>query len=287
VSPEEVVARERRFARPVALVALAAIVAFIAAIAVNQGGTLADADTDAQFLAEFSDNSGNQFLGAVLQALGFVLAIAPIAYLFQAAAARSESVRSALVGITVAGPLFLAIGAVLQWYAFDQAASEFSSAGGGLGIPVGEYAEDLIQDQATFDAAQGFTFAGTLGLIVAIVYTSLHAMRTGLLTRFWGSLGMALGVSVLFLGFVGILVFVLAIGMLIGGLWIGERPAAWEAGKAIPWPSPGGRGSDDEGTESEEAAAEPANPAEPGSGSEQGAEDPAPPPPRKRKRRRE
>jgi uncharacterized membrane protein (DUF485 family) len=285
VSPEEVVARERRFARPVAIAAFAAIVAFIAAIAVNQGGTLADADTDAQFLAEFSDNSGNQFLGAVLQAAGFLFAIAPISYLFQAAAARSDSVRSALVGITVAGPLFLAIGAVLQWFAFDQAASEFSSTGGGLGVPVGEYAEELIQDQAAFDAAQGFTFAGTLGLIVAIVYTSLHAMRTGLLTRFWGSLGMALGVSVLFLGFVGILVYVLAIGMLIGGLWIGDRPAAWEAGRAIPWPSAGGQ-PPDEPAEEETTAAEPANPGEPATGSEDGGEGPARPPPRKRKRRR-
>jgi hypothetical protein len=286
VSPEKVVARERRFARPAALAAFAAIVAFIAAIAVNQGGTLADADTDAQFLAEFSDNSGNQLLGAVLQAAGFLFAIAPIAYLFQAAAARSDSVRSALVGITVAGPLFLAIGAVLQWYAFDQAASEFSSIGGGLGVPVGEYAEELIQDQGAFNAAQGFTFAGTLGLIVAIVYTSLHAMRTGLLTRFWGSLGMALGVSVLFLGFVGILVYVLAIGMLIAGLWIGERPPAWDAGKAIPWPSPGGRAPDDEPAEEGDTAAEPANPGERATGSESDEEAPAPPPPRKRKRRR-
>lgn len=284
MSPDEVVARERRFARPVTIAAFAAIVAFIAAIAVNQGATLAEADTDAQFLAEFSDNSGNQLLGAVLQALGFLLAIAPLFYLFQAAAARSDAVRSALVGITVAGPLFLALGAVLQWYAFDQAASEFSSTGGGVGIPVGEYAEELIQDQATFDAAQGFTFAGTLGLIVAIVYTSLHAMRTGLLTRFWGSLGMALGVSVLFLGFVGILVFVLALGMLIGGLWIGDRPAAWDAGKAVPWPSAGGRAPPDDEPEGG-STPEPVNPTESATGSDQRPQGPATPPPRKRKRR--
>lgn len=285
MTPDQVVARERRFARPASIAAFAAVVAFIAAVAVNQGGTLTEADTDAQFLTEFADNSGNQLLGAILQALGFLLVIPALAYLFQAAAARSDSVRSALVGITVAGPLFLAVGAILQWAAFDQAASDFADTGAGLGIPVGVYAEDLIQEQAIFDAAQGFTFAGTLGLVIAMVYTSLHAMRTGLLTRFWGSLGMALGVSVLFLGFIGILVFVLALGMLIGGLWIGQRPAAWEAGKAVHWPSSGARAPDEPAAEPDEQA-QLSNPTEPSATLEEG-DGAARPPPRKRKRRRQ
>jgi hypothetical protein len=291
VSPDQVVARERRFALPVAVASFAAVVAFIVAIAVNQGGTLSGADTDAQFLAEFEDNSGSQLLGAVFQAIGLLLVIPALYYLFQAAAARTDAVRGALVGITVAGPLFIAVGAILQWYAFDQAASEFATPGGGPGIPVGLYAEDLIQEQATFDAAQGFTFAGTLGLVVAIVYTSLHAMRTGLLTRFWGTLGMALGVSVLFLGFFGILVFVLALGLLIGGWWPGGRPPAWEAGKAIPWLRPGDAPADqpDEGAPDQPGEAPAEQPA--GQGAEASAE-PAPeaepsPAPQKRKRRRE
>ena len=50
---------------------------------------------------------------------------------------------------------------------------------------------------------------------------------------------MALGVSLLFLGFIGVLVFILALGLLIVGAWPGGRPAAWEAGRAIPWPKPG------------------------------------------------
>jgi hypothetical protein len=275
VSPEQVVARERRFALPVALAGIAGVVAFIVAIAVNQGGTLTEADTDAQFLAEFEDNSGSQLLGAVFQALGLLLVIPPLYYLFQAASARSEAVRPALVGITVAGPLFMAVGAILQWVALDQAASDFATPGGGLGIAVGEYAEDLIRDQATFDAAQGFTFAGTLGLVVAIVYTSLHAMRTGLLTRFWGALGMALGVSVLFLGFFGILVYVLALGLLIGGWWPGGRPPAWDAGRAIPWPRAGEEPAQQAAGQGGDAPVEPGIP-----------EAETSPVPQKRKRRR-
>ena len=209
MTPESIVARERRFAVPVAIAAFASVAAFIAAILVNSGSDINDSGTDAQFLASFDDNGGTLLLATVLQAAGMLLVIAPLFYLFQAASARSETMRGALVGVTVAGPLFLALGTVLQWVAFDHAASEFASAAGGVD------AEDLIQDQGTFDAAQGFTFAGTLGFVVAAVYTALQAMRTGLLTRFWGTLGMALGVSLLFLGFIGVLVFILALGLLI------------------------------------------------------------------------
>ncbi|MET0761877.1 MAG: hypothetical protein ABWZ63_06040 [Thermoleophilaceae bacterium] len=281
MNPSSPVDRERRLAMPVALAAFAAVAAFILAIIVNQGSDVTGADTDPQFLTRFDEESGTLLLGTILQAAGMVLVIAPLFYLFQAAAARSDTVRPALVGITVAGPLFLAVGTVLQWVAFDHAASEFASTGGGLGVPVGEYAEDLIKDQGAYDASQGFTFAGTLGFVVAVAYTALHAMRTGLLTRFWGTLGMALGVSLLFLGFVGVLVFILALGILFAGWWPGGRPSAWEAGKAVPWPRPGEEPAEERPPEPADESAEPAGAgsqtAQPGSG----------PPPRKRKRRRD
>lgn len=279
MTPESIVARERRFAVPVAIAAFASVAAFIAAILVNSGSDINDSGTDAQFLASFDDNGGTLLLATVLQAAGMLLVIAPLFYLFQAASARSETMRGALVGVTVAGPLFLALGTVLQWVAFDHAASEFASAGGGVGVP----AEDLIQDQGTFDAAQGFTFAGTLGFVVAAVYTALQAMRAGLLTRFWGTLGMALGVSLLFLGFIGVLVFILALGLLIVGAWPGGRPAAWEAGRAIPWPKPGEEPPEEDagppGPEDEPAVINPPGPTDDTPSASSG------PPPRKRKRR--
>jgi hypothetical protein len=278
VNPESTVARERRLALPVAIAAFGAVAVFIAAIIVNQGSDVGSADSDSQFLVTFDEDRSTLLLGSILQALGMLLVIAPLFYLFQAASARSDAVRPALLGVTVAGPLFLAVGTILQWAAFDHAANEFATTGGGLGIPVGEYAENLVQDQGIYDAAQGFTFAGTLGFVVAVVYTALHAMRAGLLTRFWGTLGMALGVSVLFLGFVGVLVFILALGITYAGWWPGGRPAAWDAGKAIPWPRPGEEPPADEAT----AAPQPADPAE----EEPAPPEPAGPPPRKRKRRR-
>ena len=67
-------------------------------------------------------------------------------------------------------------------------------------------------------------------------------MRTGLVTRFFGTLGMALGVSIILLGPPGTLLLALWIGWL-GLLFVGRtpggRPPAWEAGEAIPWLRPG------------------------------------------------
>jgi hypothetical protein len=274
VSPERIVARERRTARPVGAAAVGAAVLFVAAIIINQNAGLGDADSDSQFLLDFDEDSGTLLLASLVQAAGMLLVIAPLFYLFRAASARSEAMRTSLIGITVAGPVFLAAGTILQWFAFDQAASDFATTGGGLGVPVGEYADDLIQDQATYSAAQGFTFAGTLGFVIAIVYTALNAMRVGLLTRFWGTLGMALGVSMLFLGFIGVLGFVLAIGLLILGAWPGGRPPAWDAGAAIPWQRPGEEPAGDTEPEPEGDNPEP----EPDTRSRD-------PSPRKRKRR--
>lgn len=239
MSKSEILERERERARalPTALATIAGIVLLIAAIAVGQGGIVGQ--TTSQILADLPDERDSLLLGAILQAVGMALLAAPLFYLFQAASARSEQMRHALIGITVAGPLFLATAFILQWFAYDAASKDFAEPGAGAGIPVGEFADELLRDQVAFDAFQGLTFAGTLGLVVGVVYTSLHAMRVGLLTRFWGTLGMALGVSLLFLGLLGILIFFVVLALIIAGWWPGGRSPAWEAGTAVPWPTAG------------------------------------------------
>ncbi|HYC80371.1 MAG TPA: hypothetical protein VEB65_01215 [Solirubrobacterales bacterium] len=85
----------------------------------------------------------------------------------------------------------------------------------------------------------GFGLAGRLGFAAAMLYTCLYAMRVGLLSRFWGSLGMALGVASLILAPEFSLVFFIYFGLLAVGKLPGGRPPAWAAGEAIPWPTPG------------------------------------------------
>jgi hypothetical protein len=102
-----------------------------------------------------------------------------------------------------------------------------------------EKAENAIDEASLEDAATGFGIGGRLGLAIALIYVGLWAMRLGLLSRFWGSLGMALGVATL-LGLVLFLViWFLYVGLLLIGRVPGGRPPAWAAGEAIPWPSPG------------------------------------------------
>jgi len=100
-------------------------------------------------------------------------------------------------------------------------------------------------DSGTLKAAQGLVLPGLLGLIVAMAYTSLQALRVGLLTRFVGSLGVGLGVAAIFIPPLVLLPAVLWAGFLgyLGLVFIdrapGGRPPAWAAGEAIPWPRPG------------------------------------------------
>lgn len=87
--------------------------------------------------------------------------------------------------------------------------------------------------------ATGLGLAGALGFVVALFYTCLWAMRTGLLTRFWGSLGMALGIATLLGLLPFLLIWLLYVAFMVLGKVPGGRPPAWASGEAIPWPTPG------------------------------------------------
>jgi hypothetical protein len=144
-------------------------------------------------------------------------------------------------------------------------------------------------DSTALKTAQALALPAILGLIVSMVYVSLQAMRVGLLTRFAGSFGIALGATVIFfpplLALPAILwaVFLIYSGLLVVGRVPGGRPPAWEAGEAIPWPRPGeGYSSAGAGGDGaiEGKASEVGNGEQPTTGSEpQGT-------PAKRKRRR-
>ena len=102
-----------------------------------------------------------------------------------------------------------------------------------------EEASEAIAESSLHGAAIGFGLGGRLGLAVALLYSCLFAMRVGLLTRFWGSLGMALGVAALLLRVEFTMIWFIYFGLLLIGRLPGGRPPAWEAGEAIPWPTPG------------------------------------------------
>jgi hypothetical protein len=246
------VAWEARWSRPTALAAFAAVGFVIAAIVVATqavGGTGGDSD----LLRHVDQHRSAEMISSILQAIGVGLLAAPLYYLFRAAKARSERMRGQLVGVVVIAPLFLAVLAILSGVSTLHAASDFVSnevprlMAKGVGLNsdrANEIAKDAISEAPLRSLAAGFGLGGQLGFVVAMVYTCLYAMRVGLLPRFWGSLGIALG-AVSFVFFQFALLWFAYLGLLLIGRVPGGKPPAWESGEAIPWPTPGDKAAAD------------------------------------------
>jgi hypothetical protein len=245
-SRAEQLAWEERWSLPAALASFAAVALFVGAFIV---GSQIGNGGESEVLRNTDAHSSARIVSAILQALAAGLLAAPLAYLFRAAKARSERMRGQMFGIVVAAPVFLAVAAVLTGVSTVHAASHFVSAEVphllAKGLPLGgeradEAAKSTLDGDSLRPFAATFALVGQFGLVVAMFYTALYAMRTGLLSRLWGSLGMALGaVSFIPIFFqIAIFWFVYA-GLLILGKVPNGRPPAWAAGEAIPWPTPG------------------------------------------------
>jgi hypothetical protein len=116
-------------------------------------------------------------------------------------------------------------------------------------------AQDAIESASMRPLSEGFRFGGALGLGFALVYGCLYGLRTGLLSRFWGSLGMALGVAAALGIYQFAVIWFIYFGLLAAG-WVPRgRPPAWAAGRAVPWPTPGERAAAEISTATEKEPA--------------------------------
>jgi hypothetical protein len=276
-SKAEVLSWESRWSLPVGVLTLLAVMVLVASAfvigKVNGSG-------EAELLRSAHEHTSSVTLASILEAVGFVFLTAPLYFLFRAAAARSSQLRYQLVGLVIAAPLFFSVSAVLNATATNEGANTFvageakstlttKKAGeecaselkekgakkfgeefNGGASPSADCAKTKVEDNeasnalseaSTRGAATGFGLGGRLGLAVALVYSCLYAMRVGLLSRFWGSLGMALGVAALLLLVQFSLIWFIYFGLLLIGRIPGGRPPAWAAGEAVPWPTPGER----------------------------------------------
>jgi hypothetical protein len=103
-----------------------------------------------------------------------------------------------------------------------------------------DLASDLLDDSGVLQAGSLVRFLGLITLVSALIYIPLWCMRTGLLTRFWAILGLALGVSLLLIpvGVFGVVLWFAVVGLMLAGWWPRPLPPAWAAGEAIPWLRP-------------------------------------------------
>ncbi|MFN2612506.1 MAG: DUF4386 family protein [Solirubrobacterales bacterium] len=234
---QRILERERRWGKPVAYSAIASAVIYLVGLAVSLSGPL-NRDTKATQLESFYDHSSVLLLQSVLSAIGFLLLIPVFYFLFRAVQARNPAVRKELAAFSFIGPVLLSIQVVLSWVATNSIAKDYlDQVGSRTGQAATDLAQKLIDDSTLFKSVAGLGIPGTLGIIIIVFYLGLMGMRTGVLTRFWGTFGMAFGIGFLILGPVGINVWALYVGLLAAG-WI-NRPPAWEAVEAIPWPAGG------------------------------------------------
>jgi hypothetical protein len=105
-----------------------------------------------------------------------------------------------------------------------------------------DLADDVVDDTGAATTAAALQVPAVLSLLIGLMYTSIWSMRTGLLSRFWGSLGMALAIALILLGSFGLLLTVMwfaVLGLRFAGWAPGGRPPAWDEGVAVPWePAP-------------------------------------------------
>jgi hypothetical protein len=267
---------ESRWAKPTAAATFAAIGLLIASVlvasSVGGGGQAAS-------LRDLHDHSSTVILVSVLQGAGFLLLVAPLVYLFRAAAGRSDRVRTQFLPLIVLAPIALGASAIVNGVSANQAADAFAKGegtasltkaeateecaeerkedasgfagefGGGKGAITAcasekiedDRAEDAIEGVSLRRVGEGIQFGGLIALAFALIYGCLYAMRAGLLTRFWGSLGIAFGAASVFGLFQFSVIWFIYFGLLVAGWLPRGRPPAWESGEAIPWPTPGER----------------------------------------------
>jgi hypothetical protein len=240
VSRQEIIERERRLRPWVIVCSVLPVILYMAALAIESGSGLELGGLETEELRSIDEHSSSLLYATVARSLGFALMVVPLVYLFRAAQARSERVQGLFLIIVVLGPLLLAIQGMITWSAQTDVAAAFVEQSPGVG-DIYSLAQNLREESGGLQTAAGMLLPGMLALIFALIYTPLWATRTGLLTRFHGTLGMALGASLLFIlqiALLGVLLWLLYFGLVLAGRGPRGRPPAWDAGEAIPWLPP-------------------------------------------------
>jgi hypothetical protein len=230
--------REQQTARAVAIATLSGCALMIISLFGPQLVGLSSSDRDAEQLRDFHAHAGSLLIFAILSAIGVLLLIPGFVYLLRAARDRNPKVRKEMIYLVFLGFGVLAVSLVISWAARNEAANSFVNAMPRPKFP-SHSANGLLDDSSLGQAAAGLILPAALGIIASGVYTGLQCTRAGLMTRFWGTFGMAVSVGVLFLGPIGVALWMIYVGLLIGNWLPRGRPPAWAAGEAIPWPRPG------------------------------------------------
>lgn len=185
----------------------------------------------------YQDNGVVLIVVTLLSAIGTALIAMVLGFLFRATAARRPKTARIVLGMGLVGPILYGLGPLVSVVAVVLQSGSYVS--DGVFSTLG--AHDAVATGSGIVFAQVFVLVGQIATAAAIVFISLWAMQTGLLTRFLGILGIIVGALLLLPAFFGppaiIQTFwLIALGLMFVGR-AGTTPPAWAAGAAIPWPS--------------------------------------------------
>lgn len=242
MSREAILERERRYRRRVVIASIFPLLLLVGAAAIQASGG-SESNLDPSALRLVNEDGAPLLIGSIVAALAFILLAAPLVYIFKAAQARSEKVLGGLLFLVVLGPLLFGIQGVMLALGQIDIASDFVAEEGGVG-DIYSLSNNLAEDSTLQNAALIAQTIGVLALIFAMIYVPLWAVRTGLLTRFHGTLGMALGASFILppltaITLPALLAWFMYFGLMLAGRTPKGRPPAWDAGEAVPPPARG------------------------------------------------
>jgi hypothetical protein len=183
----------------------------------------------------FVDHKSDLILGALLLGLATVFAAGALAILGRAVLLRSERFPGWVRFLPFVGAAIFFVGSLL------------------LAIGTGTRVDDYLASNRTVDTVDDlsapaiFSIGGISapfgGMMMAAAYviTCLHGMRTGLLPRMWGILGIFAGVMLVFpvaaLSQLLQPIFLIVLALIFTGRYPGVALPAWDSGEAMPWPS--------------------------------------------------
>ena len=237
MSNDEQLAWEARAGKPVAGASFAAALLAILAGVYLPLALSKNPDGADELLRAADSEAGDFIVAGALQALGLLLLIPVLLYLFRATRHRNPRLMPAAGVLVVLGALTLAVVTVLRQLELVDIADSFFPEHAQGARDLEQVDEDYIADELS-PVIQGISLAGSIALAFSMIMISLNAMRAGLFSRFMGILGIfvgillviPLGVQILQLFWFG------ALGLLFLNKWPGGRGPAWQTGEAIPWP---------------------------------------------------
>jgi hypothetical protein len=191
--------------------------------------------------------SVNLVVSGVLVALAFLLLAFVLFYLYRVTKHRRPELPAAALPLLVFGALVAAGSEVGRQIAVLSVASEFVT----TQPRTATHAADLLRTSTGLQVVGIAGLAANLALGLTLALICINAMRSGVLSRFLGVLGILLGVLAAIAppalrGVVFLLLFfwLLALAVLFLDRWPGGRGRAWATGEALPWPTSAQRNAD-------------------------------------------